>query len=260
MILDEITCVILTFNEEPNIARLLERLHWAKRVVVFDSGSTDRTTDLVASFANAELRSRPFESHASQWNAALELVDTEWVLTLDADHFPSRDFESELLALQPPDEVVAYTSRFAYAIYGKPLRGTLLPSIPILFRRGRASFVQDGHANKLRPVGKVGSLTSIITHDDRKSLERWTRSQISYMQLERRKLLTEKKLSFADQLRLSLIGPFIVFFYTLLVKGAILDGRAGLFYAYQRLLAETLLALELLDHRLRVSDEDGDQR
>lgn len=41
--LDQITPLILTYNEEPNIGRVLERLTWAREVVVLDSGSTDRT-------------------------------------------------------------------------------------------------------------------------------------------------------------------------------------------------------------------------
>ncbi len=45
-------------------------------------------------------------------------------------------------------------------------------------------------------------------------------------------------------------APILVLGYVLFVKGAVLDGKAGWFYAFQRLLAEVLLALELLDRRL----------
>ena len=38
---DQITVIVLTHNEEDNIARTLERLTWAKQVLVVDSGSTD---------------------------------------------------------------------------------------------------------------------------------------------------------------------------------------------------------------------------
>ena len=48
-------------------------------------------------------------------------------------------------------------------------------------------------------------------------------------------------------------APLLVFFYVLIAKGALLDGPAGWFYAFQRLLAEVLLALELLDRRLSLS-------
>ena len=42
----------------------------------------------------------------------------------------------------------------------------------------------------------------------------------------------------------------MIFFYCLFVKGAILDGWAGIHYAFQRMLAEILLALYLIDEDL----------
>jgi hypothetical protein len=44
--------------------------------------------------------------------------------------------------------------------------------------------------------------------------------------------------------------------YTLLIKGCILDGWAGWYYALQRMLAETLIAIEILDRRLRSIGSD----
>ena len=44
-------------------------------------------------------------------------------------------------------------------------------------------------------------------------------------------------------------APVLVLLYTLFVKGAVLDGWPGWFYALQRLLAETVLTLEIIDRR-----------
>ena len=44
--------------------------------------------------------------------------------------------------------------------------------------------------------------------------------------------------------------PFIIFFYCLFVKGGIRDGWAGIYYAFQRMLAEILLALYLIEKEL----------
>jgi glycosyltransferase involved in cell wall biosynthesis len=40
---DDITPLLITFDEIHNIARTVGRLGWAKRIVVVDSGSTDGT-------------------------------------------------------------------------------------------------------------------------------------------------------------------------------------------------------------------------
>ena len=46
-------------------------------------------------------------------------------------------------------------------------------------------------------------------------------------------------------------APFLTFFYALLVKGCLLDGWPGWYFSLQRVLAEVIIALELIDRRLR---------
>ena len=66
------------------------------------------------------------------------------------------------------------------------------------------------------------------------------------------------ELSAVDRIRrLGWPAPFLVVGYVLIAKGALLDGRAGWFYAFQRLCAEVLLALELLDRRLSANGPKG---
>jgi hypothetical protein len=48
---DHITPILLTCNEEQNIARTLSHLTWAKDIVVGDSGSTDGTLGILAKFS-----------------------------------------------------------------------------------------------------------------------------------------------------------------------------------------------------------------
>jgi hypothetical protein len=46
-------------------------------------------------------------------------------------------------------------------------------------------------------------------------------------------------------------APILVFFYTLLFKGCLFDGWAGWYYVLQRTLAEIMIALEVVERRLR---------
>ena len=82
-LLDEITVLILTYNEAPNIRRTLGRLRWAHRIVVVDSFSTDETVEIVNGFSNADLVQRRFDSFARQCNFGLEQIRSPWVLSLD---------------------------------------------------------------------------------------------------------------------------------------------------------------------------------
>lgn len=253
MNLSKITPLILTYNEEPNIRRCLERLTWAVRVVVVDSGSSDQTLAICTEFPNVVVHDRKFDDHTSQWNYGIDQVADPWVLSFDADYITCSSMEAELASMEPADSVAAYQASFRYCMAGIPLRGTLYPRRALLFRKDCCRYIADGHTQLLSITGEVGRLETKIDHDDRKPLSRWLESQRKYAALEAEKMSQNSEAAgMPDQLR-RLIWPAApaAFFYTLFVKGLILDGWPGFFYVLQRTYAELLLSLELLDRKLK---------
>lgn len=253
---NQITPLILTWNEEANLRSCLKRLSWASEVVVLDSGSTDATAAIAAEFSNVRFLVRPFDDHTMQWNFGVDAARTQWVLSLDCDYLLGPGFEDELAALPTDTPCDAFFASFRYLIFGKPLRSCLYPPRAVLFRKDRCRYVPDGHTQLLRIPGQTASLNTRIDHDDRKPLSRWFSSQDKYAKLEADKLLTlaPSELSRQDRIRRSMIlGPLLVFFYTLLFRRAVLDGWAGWFYTFQRTLAEIMLSLRLLEKRINGS-------
>lgn len=254
-----VTPLVLTWNEAPNISRCLQRLAWAERVLVLDSGSTDETAPLVRQFPNAELHERVFDDHTTQWNHGLDLARTPWVLALDADYVLPEGFADEIRSLEPGGDHDAYFARFRYCIGGRPLRGALYPPRAVLFRKDRCHYVPDGHTQKLHIPGSAGMLRSMIDHDDRKPLSRWFVSQDHYAKLEAVKLwnTSASDLRLQDRLRLTMVAaPVATFFYCLFVKGLIFDGWRGWFYTWQRVMAEVMLALRLLERKCRMTNAE----
>lgn len=250
---DDITPLVLTFNEAPNIARTLERLQWAARVIVVDSGSTDDTRSLCGRFSNVEFLERPFDDHASQWNFGLDQVRSPWVLSLDADYILSDELAGELERWTPTPGVDAYQADFRYCVAGRPLRASLYPPREVLFNPRTCRYVNDGHTQRLAAGGPTGRLRGVIDHDDRKPLSRWLAAQDRYAALEAAKLLSSRAGARrpVDRLRRMIVpAPVLVCGYTLFVRGAVLDGWRGWYYALQRGLAETLLSLRLIEAKL----------
>lgn len=248
--LEQITPLILTYNEENNINRTLEKLKWASKIIVIDSYSTDKTLEILSQYPQVEVFSRKFDSFASQCNYGLSKITSEWVLSLDADYILTDDLIREITSLPIESDINSYSVRFKYCVFGKPLRGTLLPPRKVLYKREKAIYKDDGHAHKVVVQGKCSKLSAYIHHDDRKPLSRWLWAQDRYMVIESKKLLEtpEHELSIGDRIRKrKILAPLIIFIYCLILKGAILDGWHGWYYTFQRVLAEILLSIHIIE-------------
>src|SRR5882672_11322387 len=258
--MDNITPLILTFNEAPNIGRTLEQLRWARDIVVVDSFSNDETVEIAHSFPRVRVFQRKFDKHEAQWNFGLSEtgIATGWVLALDADYVLSPEFVDELRMLQPSSKTTGYQARFTYCIAGRRLRSGVYPPVTVLYRKAGAAYSQDGHTHRLLLTGDVEAMSARILHDDRKPLSRWFESQQRYMALEAQKLIASNAndLSSSDRIRqMRVIAPLAVLFYCLIVRGGVLDGWAGFYYAFQRMLAELLLSLYLIEHDFNAATE-----
>jgi len=254
MNLSRITPLLLAWNEEDNIERCLKRLEWAAETVVIDSGSTDRTLAICKLFSGVTVVHHRFESFAEQANFGLTKIQTDWVLSLDADYILPLGFEQDLKRFVLGDDVAGAYVSFDYCVFGKPLRGTLYPPRLVLHRVKEARYLQDGHAHRAEIDGRKMNLGIRIEHDDRKPLARWFAAQTTYARQEAEMLLGANPgdLTRADRLRLKgWLAPWLIVFWCLVVKRCALDGRAGLYYTFQRMIAETMLAVCILDARLR---------
>jgi glycosyltransferase involved in cell wall biosynthesis len=251
--LSQITPVLLTYNEAPNIGRALAKLVWAADIVVVDSGSTDETLSILAKFPNVRVFTRPFDSHADQWRYAMAetAIATPWLLRLDADYLVSDSLIEELTQLDPDPDVCAYWIGFDYAVFSRKLRASLYPDNTVLLRQGKFKVRGNGHTEAWAVEGRVIDLRGRILHDDWKATAFWVTAQSRYMQPELDKI-AGRRAGLKDWLRLRPpLAPLLVFFYCLFGKGLVFNGRAGLFYALQRMVAEAILSLMVLESRLR---------
>lgn len=257
--LDQITPLILTYNEAPNIGRTLEQLTWARDIVVVDSFSTDDTVEIASSSSQVRVFQRAFDSHRNQWEFGLREtgIQTPWVLALDADYVVTNEALAELETLTPNDATAGYRARFVYCIHGKKLHSGLYPPVTLLYRRDAAAYVQDGHTQRVVVDGHVEDLRAALLHDDRKPLRHWLNSQARYAELEAAKLMTTSRedLNLKDRIRRWLVvAPAATLCYCLIVRGGVFDGWRGFYYAFQRSLAELMLSLYLLDSRCTFSE------
>lgn len=253
--LDQITPVLLTYNEACNLERTLSHLEWAREIIVVDSGSTDGTLRILERFSNVRLFHRPFDTHAGQWRFATQQtgIATRWILRLDADYQVTDALLAEIARLNPDAPIAGYQVSFGYAIFGQRLLSSLYPPKTILLRRGQFTIQDRGHTEVWMVDGPVKTVAGSVVHDDWKSTEAWLAAQGRYMRHELERANRERA-GWKNWLRQRPpCMPIAVFFYCLIGKGLIFSGRAGVFYALQRAIAEAILSLTVLDEKCRLT-------
>ncbi|WP_028981506.1 glycosyltransferase family 2 protein [Sporocytophaga myxococcoides] len=244
----DLTALIITYNEESNLFRVLEKLTWVPKVIILDSGSTDKTLGIANQFSNVSVVYRKFDSFAEQCNYGLSLINTEWTLSLDADYVFTDALIGEVQNALTKPLFDSYEVAFRFCVYGYPLRSDNTTPRIILFKTKKGQYFNDGHAHRLLLDGTLNRFTNEILHDDRKDLSRWFRNQDKYSLQECHKILNEKELRKIDKIRkLKWLAPFLVFFYCLFVKRLIFDGWHGWYYTLQRTMVEIMFTLRLIE-------------
>ena len=67
------------------MASCLDALSWCDEIIVIDSGSTDRTQQIVESYPGTKFLYRRFDTYIAQKNFALDHCQHDWVISVDAD-------------------------------------------------------------------------------------------------------------------------------------------------------------------------------
>ncbi|HUJ12914.1 MAG TPA: glycosyltransferase family 2 protein [Thermoanaerobaculia bacterium] len=259
-----LTGLVLTFNEEKNIAACVESLlPLAKSIFIVDSGSTDRTV-AIADQLGARVVHHPFETHARQWRWGLDNlpIESEWVLALDADQRLSSQLQQEISAFieKNPRANGAYLRR-RQMFRGAPIRfgGYGSKRLLKLFRRAAVHIDVDEYVDHHFAVaGPTVVLKHFMIEENRNEddIGVWISKHNRYAMLQAREEIDRvpprgKLFGSADDRVRWLkrmwsrqplyVRPFLYFFYRYFIRLGILDGRQGLVFHFMQALWYRLL-------------------
>ena len=179
--MNPLTAVILTYNEEKHLPDCLTSLAWAPEVVVFDSFSTDRTLD-IARAAGARVMQRKFDHYAGQRNAALESVQSEWVLFVDADERSTPALAHAIQEVLTGPQAGWWLPRHNY-IFGKLTQHAgWYPDYQLrLLRRAQAHY-DPGHPvhEIVKLEGEAGYLSTPLVHLNYETVTEFMAKQKDY--------------------------------------------------------------------------------
>jgi glycosyltransferase involved in cell wall biosynthesis len=227
----KISATIITFNEERNIARVIESLRCCEEILVLDSGSNDRTVE-IAGKLGARVEEASWHGYAAQKNIAAQLATHDWILSLDADESLSEALEAEIWHIKKAGaKYEGYTMpRLAQYLGRWILHSGWYPDRKVrLFDRRKARWVGEFVHESVKVDGPVGHLESNLLHFTCSSLSEHLRTMDSYTTLAAQEMVTRgQSLSFAHLL----LDPPWTIFRTYVLKLGFLDGIEGLTIAY----------------------------
>ena len=227
----KISATIITYNEERNISRVIESLRCCDEIVVVDSGSSDRTTEIAGKLGARVVESN-WRGFAGQKNYASETAAHDWILSLDADESLSEALEGEIWQIKKNGpKFDGYTMpRLAQYLGRWILHSGWYPDRKVrLFDRRRAKWVGEHVHESVIVQGPIGHLKSNILHFTCSSLSEHLKTMDRYTTLAAEQLIGDKKKIGWPQL---LLDPPVTFFQTYVLRGGFLDGMEGLAIAY----------------------------
>lgn len=269
-----ISAVILTFNEERNIAECIQTLQrWCSDIIVYDSFSTDQTVELARS-AGARVFQREFDDYASQRNAALHEVDylNDWILVADADERWDESLGKLMLeAVAKPEH--RDTEIFYFQRKDIFLGRWLKHGIGSGTWSGR--LLKKNHVTVVRAIneeyqcsGKKVYLTGgrFLHYPFNNGVDRWISRHNQYSGMEAVRLHEEKRVPLKWRMLLSKDPaerrksqkqllyrfpgrPLLMFFVLYFLKAGFLDGKAGFHYAVLRSFYEYMIDLKTVVSR-----------
>jgi glycosyltransferase involved in cell wall biosynthesis len=269
-----ISVLILTKNEQQDLPGALASVAWSDDIHVFDSHSTDATVE-IARTAGAHVHSRAFDDYATHRNAALALeFKHPWVFLLDADERPTPELSAEMqrVVLEAPANTAGFRLRRRDFLFGTWLKhAQISPYYIRLVRPQRAKYTRA--INEVLEVdGPVAELLHPLDHYPfSKGIGHWIAKHNTYSTMEaelivRQQGLQDPSLSAAlrhpdfhtrrlhqKALFYRLPGrPLIKWCYMMFLRGAILDGAAGITYATLQSIYEYMIVLKTKELRAGV--------
>ena len=193
----DLTVIILPYNEEIHIRRCLENVcPIARRVIVVDSPSTDRTVEICHEFENVEVVAHKYPGNqAEQFNWALDnlTIDTEWVLRLDADEYLTPELVEELKVTLPAmgEAVSGLSLSRARAYCGRVLHHGIVNGIWItrIFRTGKARYERRLMDEHLSVEGEIVRMKHQFVDDNLMTIGQFTVKHEGYASREAALLL-----------------------------------------------------------------------
>ncbi|MCL1678149.1 glycosyltransferase family 2 protein [Elizabethkingia miricola] len=231
--MEKVSGLIITYNEERNIAAVLSCFNFCDEIIVVDSFSTDKTVEIAQQNPKVKVYQQEFVDYTKQRNKALSLAENDWVFFLDGDERTTPDLEKEIIeTINNKDSKDAYYIYRIFFVGQKKINfsGTQNDKNFRLFRKSKAFYTETKKVHETLEVqGSTGILKHKLLHYSFENFESFKKKMIYYGLLKGTELV-EKGKKYSVFTRWSKVA--FKFIKTYFLKLGILDGIDGLKISY----------------------------
>ena len=223
--MQDISIVIISFNEERNIGRCLDSVKpFSAEIVVVDSGSTDRTVEICREYT-PHVYTHEWLGYGRQKQLALEKSSCPWVFSIDADEEASPGLQEEIGALDFRADGYKMPRKVWYLNRWIEHSGWYPGYILRLFNRESGFFTDEIVHEFVHVDGDVGRLKNDLYHYSYRDVSHHIQKVNDFTTLTSRKMWEEGRRNAGFKIALY---PFFEFLKVYLIKRGFLDGLAGL--------------------------------
>jgi glycosyltransferase involved in cell wall biosynthesis len=206
----------------------LEAVKWADEIVVFDSGSTDKTVAICKEYTD-KIWQTDWPGFGEQKQRALEQATCQWVLSVDADEVVSDELRASIERAVQAQKCAGYYVRRDLIFYGQHIKhGVGTSKILRLAKRKAANFTPDKVHESLLVDGATSHLGGRLLHYSVDSVAGMLTRMNKYTDIsaQQRSLAGRRGGVFA-----AILKALWMFFRVYFLNLGFLDGRAGLVLA-----------------------------
>ena len=229
--MDKLSVVIICKNEEQNIRRCLESVKWADEIVVYDSGSTDKTIEICNEYSCAVFHNKSWEGFGKAKREAVNLAQNDWIFSIDADEEVSEGLKKTIVdIIAHTDSLKAYRIKRDSFYMGKMIKysGWQRDYTLRLFNRKNGNFNLKIIHESVEVDCKIGRIYEVIYHYTYPFIKTHFTKMISYSELGAISAYQKKKQSSICKAYICGVAKFIKMY---IINLGFLDGKVGIVLA-----------------------------
>ena len=205
-----VSCVIITLNEEENLADCLESVRRCNEIILVDSGSTDKTIEIAEKFG-AKIFTKELKGFGEQKRYAVSLASNDWVFSIDADEVVTDGLRRSIIKRFNSSETLP--AGFLVRLFNKQ------------FGNFSSAKVHEG----VELIGNPEKLEGMLSHNSYKTLHKYFQKFNDYTSRAANELYEKDKKK--NVVLVCFLFPVYLFKNYLLNKN-FLNGKEGFIWAF----------------------------